>query len=265
MMSNVVEINIFNFALIYLLLVVVAAVMKISKISQTKLLLVASIRMTIQLTLAGYIIMYMIKNPSPIFVISYLAVMSLFAAYRTLSVNKGLNRKFQLIIFASITVPAIIIIFFFIVVVIRESIFNPQYAIPIGGMVMGNAMTGISIGVKSFMGKIESSKLQIEVLLNQGAKPKNILKPMANSALEMALLPTINSMLGMGIVSLPGMMTGQILSGESPTNAILYQISINICIAAVVCLAVFLSLNFGYKTLYNKENQFTYTSRTRDN
>lgn len=256
-MNDAVQISILNFTLIYLLLIIVGVVMKMSKINQTKLLIIASIRMTIQLTIAGYVLIYIFDNPSPILVCGYVILMSIFAVYRILSVNKGLNRRFQIIIAGSISLSAILIIVFFITIVIGESIFNPQYTIPISGMIIGNAMTGITLGVRTFISKVKDSKLQIEVLLNQSAKPKNILKPMVNTALETALLPTINSMLGMGIVSLPGMMTGQILSGELPTTAILYQISINICLAAVVSLAVYLSLNLGYRTLYSKENQFT--------
>ena len=124
-------------------------------------------------------------------------------------------------------------------------------------MILGNAMTGMSLAAKAFMSKVKDSKLQIEGLLNQGGTPKKILLPIVNTSIETALLPTINSMLGMGIVSLPDMMTGQILSGESPSTAILYQIAITICIAIVVCLSVFLSLYLGYKILYNKENQFS--------
>ncbi len=256
-MNDTVQIGIFNFALIYLLLLIVGIIMKISHISQTKLLLIASLRMTVQLTLAGYILMYILENPSPLFVCAYIVIMSLFAVHRILSVNKGLHTAFQLIIAGAISMSSIFVISFFICAVIGESFFNPQYTIPISGMIIGNAMTGITLGVRTFMENVKNARLQIEVLLNQGAKPKNILKPFVNTALETALLPTVNSMLGMGIVSLPGMMTGQILSGEAPTTAILYQISINICLAAVVSLAVFLSLNFGYKTLYNKDHQFT--------
>ena len=255
-MNNAVEINLINFLTIYLLLVIVGIIMKKCKIKQTKLLLIASVRMTFQLVIAGYILMYILDNPSPIFVISYILIMSAFAIHRILSVNKGLNKNFKLIITLSISLSSISIIAFFITVVIRQSIFNPQYTIPISGMIIGNAMTGISLAVKSFSSKLKDSKLQIEVLLNQGATPKSILLPIVNSSIETALLPTINSMLGMGVVSLPGMMTGQILSGESPSTAILYQIAITICIASVVSLSVFLSLYLGYKTLYNKENQF---------
>ncbi len=255
-MDNAVHINIFNFSLIYLLLLLVGFIMKLSKISQAKLLFIASVRMTAQLVLAGYVLMYLLEEAHPILIILYVTMMTAFAIQRVLSVNKGISRKFQCIIGASISSSAILIILFFITIVIGEGILNPQYLIPISGMILGNAMTGVALGVKTFTAKVKESRLQIEVLLNQGASPKKILLPMVNSALETALLPTINTMIGMGIVSLPGMMTGQILSGESPMSAILYQISITICISTVVCLAVFLALNFGYRTLYNKENQF---------
>ena len=255
-MDNAVEIGLINFLTIYILLIIVGIIMKISKINQTKLLIVASVRMTVQLAIAGYILVYLLDNPSKVLIIAYVLIMSAFAIHRILSVNKGLNKKFKLIIAMSIIVSSVSIITFFVTLVIRQNIFNPQYTIPISGMILGNAMTGISLAVKTFMSKIKDSKLQIEVLLNQGATPKNILLPMVNTSIETALLPTINTMLGMGIVSLPGMMTGQILSGESPSTAILYQIAITICIATVVCLSVFLSLYLGYRTLYNKDHQF---------
>ncbi len=255
-MNNAVEISLINFLTIYLLLVIVGIIMKACKIKQTNLLFIASVRMTFQLVIAGYVLMYLLENPSPISIILYVLIMSLFAIHRILAINKGLNKQFKCIIALSIMTSSITIIMFFVMVVINQSIFNPQYTIPISGMILGNAMTGISLGVQAFTSKIKDSKLQIEVLLNQGATPKNILLPIVNTSIETALLPTINSMLGMGIVSLPGMMTGQILSGESPTTAILYQIAITICIASVVCLSVFLSLYLGYKTLYNKDNQF---------
>ncbi len=257
-MTSAVQINLFNFSLIYLLLFLVAFVMKLSKISQSKLLFIASLRMTVQLVLAGYVLMYLIEEAHPALIVLYVLSMTIFAIHRVLSINKEINKQFKCIIAASIFLTAMLIVAFFIKIIVGESILNPQYLIPISGMILGNTMTGLALGVKTFMSKIKDSKLQIEVLLNQGARPKKILLPMVNHALETALLPTINSMLGMGIVSLPGMMTGQILSGESPMSAILYQISITICISTVVCLAVFLSLHFGYRTLYNTNNQFTF-------
>ena len=255
MIQGVVEMQLWQFGLIYILLLIVLAVMKKCKIKQTKLLIVASIRMTIQLVLAGLILSYIFKNPHPAFTVTYIAIMTAFAIHRVLSKNKGLNKKFKVAIGFSLAFSGIAILIFFIVIVVGESIFNPQYVIPIGGMIMGNAMTGVTLGVKRFSESFDGQRSKIDALLNIGVTPQKILMPFVNQSVETALLPTMNSMLGMGIVALPGMMTGQILSGTLPTTAILYQIAIMIAICTVVCLSVFGSLYFGYKTLYNDKNQ----------
>lgn len=257
-MQGIVKLNIFQFSLIYLLLLVVLALMKKSKINETQLLITASIRMTVQLILAGLILTYIFENPHPVFVIFYIAAMVVFSIRRVLSKSKDINRNFKIAVSLSLAFSGITILIYFVYVVVGESVFNPQYAIPIAGMIMGNSMTGVSLALKNFTENIKSQRNKIDALLNLGAPPKKILLPYVNNAIETALLPTLNSMLGMGIVSLPGMMTGQILSGTLPTTAIMYQIAIMIAICTSVCLTVFCSLNFGYKTLYNKRNQITF-------
>ncbi len=250
-----VELNLINFSITYLLLIVVLLIMKKCRIDQTKLLLVSSLRMTVQLILAGLVLTYIFQNPQPIFTILYLAAMTVFAIFITLSRNKGMNRRFKVIVAASLTATGLAVVVFFIVVVTGQNLFDPQYTIPLGGMIIGNAMTGVSLGLKSFRDNTVGAKTRMETLLNMGAEPRRILTPIAAKALETALLPTLNSMLGMGIISLPGMMTGQILAGALPTTAILYQIAIMIAICTVVCLAVFCALFLGCRTLYNKRCQ----------
>ncbi len=256
-MQHIVSLNLLNFGLVYLLLIIVLAVMKKARINQTKLLVIASVRMTVQLILAGLILTYIFKNPHPIFTAAYLLAMTVFAIHRVLSKHRGINRNFKIAISASIAGAGLLIVMFFIQVIVGISIFNPQYTIPISGMIIGNAMTGVNLAIKTFTEETRAQRNRINSLLNLGVPPGKILLPFVNNALETALLPTLNSMLGMGIISLPGMMTGQILSGTLPTTAILYQISIMIAICTAVCLVVFCSLYFGYRTLYNKKNQIT--------
>lgn len=254
-MRDVVVLNLFQFSAVYLLLLVVLVIMKKCKINQSKLLVIGSIRMTVQLVLAGFVLTYIFKNPHPVFAIIYLLLMIGMAIHTVLSRNKGVSSRFALIVAISLSATGILIIAFFILGVVGVSFFNPQYTIPISGMIVGNAMTGVSLGLKTFNENIRTQKLKIDTLINIGATPKSILIPFVNKALETALLPTLNSMVGMGVISLPGMMTGQILSGTLPTTAILYQIAIMIAITVVTCLAVFCSLFFGYRTLYNSQNQ----------
>lgn len=254
-MQGAVKLGIIQFSLIYLLLIVILLIMKKSKINQTKLLLVASIRMTVQLVLAGFLLTYIFENPHPVFTFLYITAMVIFSIHRVLSKNKELNIHFKIAVSLSLAISGVLILCFFVIVVVGESIFNPQYTIPLAGMIIGNAMTGVTLGLKTFNENLKSQRDKIDSLLNLGVTPKKILLPYVNIALETALLPTMNSMLGMGVISLPGMMTGQILSGTLPTTAIMYQIAIMIAICTAVCLTVFCSLHFGYKTLYNKRNQ----------
>jgi putative ABC transport system permease protein len=212
--------------------------------------------MTVQLILAGFVLTYIFKNPHPLFTTGYLAAMMAFAIHRVLSKNRDLNRSFKLSIGFSLAFSGFAVLVYFILAVVNQSLFNPQYVIPLSGMIFGNAMTGVNLGVKTFRESLAAGRERMEALLNFGTSPKSILLPFVNQALETAILPTLNSMVGMGIVSLPGMMTGQILSGTLPTTAILYQISIMVAICTVVCLSVFGSLHFGYRTLYNRRSQF---------
>lgn len=255
-MQGVVALSVFQFSLIYLLLIIVLIIMKKSKINETKLLLVVSLRMSIQLIIVGYILQYMFSDPNPIFTVSFLILMIMFSIERVIKSRKDLNYNFKIAIGVSLTCSGLFVLFFFVTVVVKKSIFNPQYTIPLAGMIIGNAMTGINIGIKSFMDSIGKEKNRINALINLGIEPKDILRPFINNSLETALIPTLNSMLGMGIIFLPGMMTGQILSGTLPITAIMYQIAIMIAICTSVCATVFLSLNLGYKSLYNNRKQF---------
>ncbi len=258
MNENVIVLNIFQFGLIYLLLLITLAVMKKCKIKQTKLLVLASIRMTVQLTLAGYILTYIFENPHPLFTAGYLALMLAFAAYTVLKRIKELNKNFKVIVAISQTLSGLFIVSFFIIVVVGADIFDPQYTIPISGMIVGNSMTSVTLGLKSFVDNLKNNRNRVDTFLNLGVKPQKILNPFVNNSIEMALIPTLNSMISMGIISLPGMMTGQILSGTLPTTAIMYQIAIMIAISTAGCLTSFFSIYLGSRTLYNNQNQIIF-------
>ena len=256
-MKGAADIGILPFCLVYLLLLVVIILMQRSRVGKTKLLLLASLRMTVQLILVGFALTFIFQNPHPLFTVAFLAAMIIFSIHRVLSKQKLLNKRFKVLVGLSLTLSGLAVVAYFVCVIIAQNLFDPQYTIPLAGMIMGNAMTGVNLALANFTGNLQSQKQKMVTLLNLGVHPRDILKPMVAGAFENALIPTINSMLGMGIIFLPGMMTGQILSGTVPTTAILYQIAIMIAICASVSLSVFCSLTLGYKTLYNARNQFT--------
>ena len=252
-MQEIVELQIGRFLLIYLLLLVITVILKVSNIKHTGKMLIASLRMTVQLIIAGLLLTLIFKNPHPLFTAAYVMSMIGFSIWRVFRKCKNLNNKFRLYIAISISLSGLFVLIYMVVVVINENIFNPQYTIPISGMIIGNSMTGIILGINNFLSSVSERKERISALINIGVAPKKVLKPMVNEALETAFLPLLNSMVGMGIISLPGMMTGQILAGTLPMTAILYQIAIMLSIASAVTLTTFLALNLGYKTLINNQ------------
>ena len=247
--------NLIQFSLVYLLLLIILVVMKKCRIHQSKLVLVASFRMTAQLFLAGLILTYIFDHPHPLFTMLYLGVITGFSIHTVLSKHKDLNKKFKRIISLSLVVCGISILAFYIIVVLGQSFFDPKYAIPLSGMIVGNVVGGIVLGLKNLKENLSTQRAKIDTLMNMGVTPQKALLPLINRAIETATLPTIITMTSMGIIKLPGMMAGQILAGALPMTAILYQISVLIAIAAATCLAVFCSLYFGYKTLWNERNQ----------
>ena len=254
-MDGVVKLTIAQFSLIYILLIFVLAVMKHAKVAKMKMVIVASIRMTVQLVLVGFLLQYIFASSNPFFTVIFVFAMLVFSGHRVLSGHKGMNSRFKIIVVSSLSLSGLAVLAYFVVAVVREDIFNPRYTIALSGMIIGNAMTGVALGLKTFLEAIKEQNAKIRTLLNLGASPRRILRPYVSLGIETALVPTLNSMLGMGIIFLPGMMTGQILSGTEPTTAILYQIAIMVAICASVCLSVFFSLQLGHKTLYNNRNQ----------
>lgn len=251
-MTGASEISFYSFLAIYVLLIFILILMKVFRISSVNQLFFASIRMTVQLILAGYILTYLFGNPNKILISIYVFSMFGFGLYRILGKEKDYKADFCFAIGLSFSLMCFFIPLLFVLFITEQSFFNPQYTIPIFGMIIGNAMTGITLGMKTYKEQLRSQREQIDCLLMLGVHPRDILHPYLNSALESALMPTINSMISLGIISLPGMLTGQILSGTLPSTAVIYQIAIMIAICASVCLTVFGGLYFGQKTLYTK-------------
>ena len=119
-----------------------------------------------------------------------------------------------------------------------EPWYDPRYAIPLFGMILGNAMTGISLGLDSLTTLARRERAGIEAQLILGATRWKALRPIAQQALRTGFTPMLNSMAGAGVVFLPGMMTGQILAGVAPEQAVRYQILVLFLIAGATGLGV---------------------------
>jgi putative ABC transport system permease protein len=122
-------------------------------------------------------------------------------------------------------------------------------------MVLGNALTGVSLALDRFTEDLASRRDQIEAFLALGATRWEAAYKPIQEALRTGMIPTINSMLVMGLVSLPGMMTGQILAGASPIDAVRYQIVIIFMIASGTALGTICVVLLTFRVLFNQEHQ----------
>jgi putative ABC transport system permease protein len=129
--------------------------------------------------------------------------------------------------------------------------YNPQYMIPLLGMVLGNALNGICLGIDRFMETIVNRQEQIELLFTLGATRWEAAQEAFQDALRTGMTPITNSMMVTGLVSLPGMMTGQILAGASPLQAVRYQIVIMFMIATAVALGTLGIVTLGFFRIFS--------------
>ncbi len=117
----------------------------------------------------------------------------------------------------------------------------PRYALPLLGMILGNAMTGISLSLDTLHTALHREQRAIEAQLLLGAGKWQAMRPFIRQAMRAGMMPSINGMAAVGVVSLPGMMTGQILSGVDPVEAVKYQLMVMFLIAGATGLAVMLA------------------------
>ena len=172
----------------------------------------ANIRMIFQLLLAGYFLTYIFDTTQPVIIILLLVLMIGVATWIALRSFEGYEAKPYLIVLISIGGPGLILLFIVTQLVLEmPRWFEPNLVIPIAGMIFANSMNTVSLAVERFESEFKRGVSYIVA---------------RQTALDAALIPQINSLFAVGLVALPGMMTGQILSGIDPNIAVRYQIMV---------------------------------------
>lgn len=173
--------------------------------------LFASSRMLVQLIAVGYVLVSIFSNPSPWLsaaIVSLMLVIAAWIAIRPVRHHRGYLAPALIALGTSVFLHLFISI---ILVLKAEQWFNPSLLIPLAGMYFANTMNAISLAAERYHAELHDNKSPEHARL---------------VAFQAAMIPQINSLLAVGLVALPGMMTGQILSGVSPLIAVRYQIMI---------------------------------------
>ncbi|WP_085520525.1 ABC transporter permease [Tuberibacillus sp. Marseille-P3662] len=257
MENKIIDITLLQLISAYVFILILLVIVKLRKIPREKEIIIATFRMTLQLTIVGYILIYVFDHANPFFTIVIILIMEGFAIFNVYQrVKNSLGYDLKKAVAISLASGTLIALIYFNFVVIHFSPwYNPRYFIPIAGMVIGNAMTGVTLGANALTESMTSKRAHVEQALMLGATPKQATHDVIKHTFDNAILPTINNMVGMGIVFLPGMMTGVILSGVSPVLAVKYQLAIMLGITGSVSLSVIIFVQLGYKSFFNHRQQ----------
>lgn len=254
--TKIVNLGLLDLSLTYGLVLLAIALARLRNIGQEWQMVWASVRMVIQLFAVGSLLHLVFAVKSPVATIAILLVMGAFA----LQVMGGrISRKmphFYRVMGASLLIGCGGTTFVLCGLVINYAPwYDPRYLIPLAGMIIGNSMNGASLAAERLSAGIRERREEMETAICLGATARQASETAVREAFRAALMPTINTMAAMGIVSLPGMMTGQILSGTEPIIAVRYQIAIMCAITGAVGITSYLILLQGYRHYFTAAHQ----------
>ena len=217
---------------------------------------VASVRTFLQLLAVGYVLKYIFAMNNPALIILAIIVMIIVAAKTVTGRQKKKTSELSFLVGFAMTAGSGISVFIATQVLLQiKPWYEPHYLIPLAGMVIGNSMNGATLAVERIDSEIDLRKSEIEAFLALGATAKQAAASCIRAAMKAAMIPTINSMMVVGIVSLPGMMTGQILSGTSPFIAVKYQIIIMYLIAFSVAVSAYILTKLRFRRYFTVDHQ----------
>jgi len=233
-----VELSFLSLLWMYALMLVPLGIFLHLRLGVARAMLVGMARMSAQLVLVGLYLKYIFKLNNPVVSLLWVAVMLVVANLAVLG-KAGLRRGvFFWRSLAAVAGSTLFVSGWFILAAIRpEPIYDARYMVPIVGMVLGNCLRGNVLSLERFYSGIRQNENEFMTYLMLGATLHEAVRPYLRRALKAAVNPTIATMATMGIVSLPGMMTGQILGGAMPMEAIKYQVAIMICIFTAMVAA----------------------------
>lgn len=244
--------------LVYLILLVlpIVVVNRYLGIRNEKKVAIAIVRMIIQLSIVGVYLQYIFDLNNNWINLSYIIIMMCVASFSIVGSTPLKLSKVFLPILLSLFIPNIIMVLFFNGVVVRiDSLFDAKYIITIGGMILGNGLSGNIVGLSTYYSGLKNNEEVYNYDLALGATKFEATLPYFKEAVLVSINPTIASMATIGLVSLPGMMTGQILGGSIPLDAIRYQIAIMIAIFVTKYFNIFLAILFTSVRMFDSKDQ----------
>ncbi|MTT31505.1 iron export ABC transporter permease subunit FetB [Terrilactibacillus sp. BCM23-1] len=219
----------------------------------TKDMIISVLRAIIQLLIVGYILTFVFEAKQPLIILMLVFIILINAALNTRKrVPNVVNHGFWISLFALVISTSITMT---ILILTGALQFKVNEIIPVSGMVISNAMVAINIGYTNLEKAFTQQRMEIEAKLSLGALPHLASKTQIQDTMKMAVIPTIDSAKTLGIVALPGMMSGLIIAGTPPLQAIRFQIMVTFMLLSATMIATMIAIFISYKQFYNKRHQ----------
>lgn len=228
------------------------------RLKLTRQIFVAALRTTIQLLLVGLVLKWLFGAVNPLWLLLIALVMVLAAAREVVNRQERRFRGawgFAMGASAMFLSSFAVCIFALTIVIRNQPWYDPRYAIPLLGMLLGNTMNGIAIGLDRLTQTAWQQRAILEARLSLGERWSEAVRQIRRESIRGGMIPIINAMAVAGIVSLPGMMTGQILAGSPPVEAVKYQILIMFLIAAGSGFGTIAAVSAGSRRLFDERER----------
>ena len=238
------------------LMLVAGAVSVALRLGLVRRLAWAAIRSTVQLILLGYVLQWVFGLDRAPVVMAVVALMIVAAGRAAIQRPDRTFRGATVRGVVSLALPALAVTFTVTVVIFRiDPWYRPQYILPLLGMVLGNSLTGVSLALDHFLETLDQRRDEIRDALALGATRWEASQHAVAEAVRRGMIPILNAMTVVGIVSLPGMMTGQILAGADPMVAVEYQLVVMFMLAASSALGAVAIVLFAFRRLFDTDHR----------
>ncbi|MGC8605119.1 MAG: ABC transporter permease, partial [Desulfomonilaceae bacterium] len=210
-------------------------------------------RCVLQLSVVGYALTWIFSINSLGLVVPTIALMALFAAKTATRRTPNVSDFPTLLAFlALVSTTYLVASIVSLTIICPTPWYDSRIVVPISGMILGNAVSGITLSIDRLYGEVRSHRHEVETLLSMGASPWEAVHDLIREAIRAAMTPTINSLMVVGVVSIPGMMTGQILGGADPVEAARYQIVVMLMISCAAALGSMILVGLAFRRLFTK-------------
>lgn len=256
-LGNSYNIDIWGLLIALGMVAVAAIISELMHMGIGKTLMWSSCRALVQLCAMGFIIGYVIRSNSVWMVFAPMAVMLVAAVQIVMSRARGIPKGLAGPIFLSLVITMLLMLALVTELIVRpHPWYAPQLVVPLTGMLLGNTVSALAVGLSRFFESMKERRDEVDTLLALGATTWEAARPSIVSSIRLGLLPTTASLASAGIVTVPGMMAGQIIAGGNPIDAAKYQFMILATIAALTLLADSIIMLMVYKRCFTALDQY---------